>query len=32
VLATNWQIMLIAVIMVGLLRVIFPLKALVEKL
>ncbi len=32
VLATNWQIMLIAVIMVGLLRVIFPHKALVEKL
>ncbi len=32
VLATHWQLVLIAVIMVGLLRVIFPHKALVEKL
>lgn len=32
VLATHWQLILIAVIMLGLLRVIFPHKALVEKL
>jgi polysaccharide biosynthesis protein PelB len=32
VLATPWQLILITVIMVGLLRVIFPHKALVEKL
>ncbi len=32
VLATHWQLVLIAVIMIGLLRVIFPHKALVEKL
>jgi polysaccharide biosynthesis protein PelB len=32
VLATHWQLVLIALIMMGLLRVIFPHKALVEKL
>jgi polysaccharide biosynthesis protein PelB len=32
VLATHWQLVLIAVIMIGLLRVIFPHKTLVEKL
>lgn len=31
-LASNWQLALIAVLMIGLLRVIFPQKALVEKL
>ena len=31
-LASNWQLMLVAVLMIGLLRVIFPQKALVEKL
>lgn len=32
VLATHWQLVLITIIMLGLLRVIFPHKALVEKL
>lgn len=31
-LASNWQLLLVAILMLGLLRVIFPQKALVEKL
>lgn len=31
-LASNWQLLLVAILMIGLLRVIFPHKALVEKL
>lgn len=31
-LASNWQLLLVAILMIGLLRVIFPQKALVEKL
>ena len=31
-LASNWQLLLVALLMIGLLRVIFPHKALVEKL
>lgn len=31
-LASNWQLLLVAILMLGLLRVIFPHKALVEKL